>query len=77
MSTLTKTERDGLEDVFLSIHVNHSKYYGFKEIVTLIMSHKKYISVRKFLKQASYGIKKRKILTFFNFFNKKKKNLSK
>ena len=77
MSTLTKTERDGLEDVFLSIHANHSKYYGLKEILTLIMSHKKYTSVRKFLKQASYGRKKRKILTFSNFFNKKKKNLSK
>ena len=27
MSALSKSERDGLEDVFLSIHTNHEKFY--------------------------------------------------
>ena len=40
MSTLSKSERDGLEDVFLSIHSNQDKYQKIKEISTLIISRK-------------------------------------
>ena len=77
MSTLSKSERDGLEDVFLSIHSNQDKYQKIKEISTLIISRKNNFSIQKLLKQAKYGLKETKVSYFMTFFDKKKKNLSK
>ncbi|MCD6173267.1 MAG: hypothetical protein J7J96_05665 [Sulfurimonas sp.] len=77
MSTLSKSERDGLEDIFLSIHSNQNKYQKIKNISTLIISKKNNFSIPKLLKQAKDGLKETKITHFMTFFDKKKKNLSK
>ena len=77
MSALTKNERDGLEDVFLSIHSHTSKYRKFKEISTLIMIKNKKINPLKLFKRAKYGLKETKFINFLKKIAKKKKNLSK
>jgi len=77
MGALTKNERDGLEDVFLSIHSSHEKYKKIKEISTLIMSHSTTIDLKKLLKVVKYGLKETKISHFLLKYSKKKKNLSK
>ncbi|WP_041672180.1 hypothetical protein [Sulfurimonas denitrificans] len=77
MSTLTQQERDGLEDVFLSIHNNKNKYYKIGGFTSIITDTNISSIATKLLKQAKVGLKKRKRLYFFYFFNKKKKSLSK
>jgi hypothetical protein len=77
MSALTKNERDGLEDVFLSIHSREDKYKKIKEISKLIISHESTLDFKNLLKQAKYGLKETKISYFFLNYAKKKKNLSK
>jgi hypothetical protein len=77
MSALTKNEREGLEDVFLSIHSEASKYQKIKEISALIMTHETAINFAKLLKQAKSGLKEAKFSHYFVHFAKKKKNLSK
>lgn len=77
MSALTQQERDSLEDVFLSIHANKNKYYKIREFSSLITDTNISSVASKLLKQAKIGLKKRKTLYFFTFFNKKKKSLSK
>jgi len=77
MSALTKQERDGLEDVFLSIHTNGGKYKKLKELSSLIIASDISTALSKLLKRASFGIKKRKTSQFLSYFDKKKKNLSK
>jgi len=77
MGVLTKNERDGLEDVFLSIHSNQDKYKKIKEISSLIMNHTVNINFSKLLKQAKYGLNETKLSQFILVFTKKKKNLSK
>lgn len=77
MSILSKSERDGLEDVFLSIHSNQDKYQTIKHISALIISKKNNFSIPKLLKQAKEGLKETKVTHFMTFFDKKKKNLSK
>jgi len=77
MSALTKNEREGLEDVFLSIHSKSSKYQKIKEISSLIMTHETTIDFVNLLKQAKDGLKEGKISHYIAFFSKKKKNLSK
>ena len=77
MSTLTKSERDGLDDVFLSIHSNNNNYNIIKELSTFIISKKKRFPMTKLLKQAKYRIKQRNLSHFLSFNSKKKKNLSK
>lgn len=77
MSALTQQERDGLEDVFLSIHTKKFKYYKTKKSDSLITDTNISSITAKLLKQARIGLKKRKRLYFFSFFNKKKKYLSK
>ncbi len=77
MSVLTKKERDGLEDVFLSIHSNSDKYQKIKEISSLIMNHNTAINFTDLLKQAKYELKETKISHFLAYLSKKKKNLSK
>lgn len=77
MSALTKNERDGLEEVFLSIHSNEDKFQKIKELSALIISRKNDFSMAKLLKVAKYGIKESKFSQFFSFIDQKKKNLSK
>ncbi|MDQ7044856.1 MAG: hypothetical protein Q9M32_02960 [Sulfurimonas sp.] len=66
MSALSKAERDGLDDVFLSIHTNHDKFLKFKDFSFIDM-----------IKLAKYGTKETRLTHFMKLFSKKKKNLSK
>lgn len=77
MGVLTKNERDGLEDVFLSIHKSTDKYKKIKDLSALIMTHKTTLNFKKLLKQAKYGLKETKMSQFLLKYSKKKKNLSK
>ncbi|MBU0720671.1 hypothetical protein KJ877_04970 [bacterium] len=77
MSALTKNERDGLEDVFMSIHSHNEKYKKLKELSTLIMSKSNKLSVETLLKRARCGIKETNLSHLFAFLSKKKKPLSK
>ena len=77
MSALTQNERDGLDDVFLSIHSNKDKLQKIKDLSTLIMSKTNKLSIQNMLKQAKYGIKESSFSHFLSFLSKKKKNLSK
>jgi len=77
MSTLTKQERDGLEDIFLSINTSSSKYTKFKEISLFSISKNISIYTSEFLKVANIGLKESKLSQFIAIFGKKKKNLSK
>ena len=77
MSVLTQSERDGLDDVFSSIHSDDNNYKYIKDLSALIISKKNTHSVKKFFKQAKYGIKQSNFSHFLSFIGKKKKNLSK
>lgn len=77
MSALTKQERDGLEDIFLSIGKSSNKYSKLKEFSSLIMSKNISLNTSKFLKMAKIGLKESKLPQFITLFTKKKKNLSK
>jgi len=77
MGALTKNERDGLEEVFLSIHSNNEKYQKIKDISTLIMSKRNTLYLNSLIKQVKYGIKETNISHFMAFIAKKKKYLSK
>ena len=75
MSTLTKNERDGLEDVFMAIHANKNRYIKLKQISSLIMSHVTTIDVQKLIKQAKQGLKETKISHYLRNSSQKKKKL--
>ena len=77
MGTLTKSERDGLEDVFLSIHSNRIKYNKIRELSSLVMSKDISIFMSNLLKRAKLGLKDTKLSNFMTILGKKKKNLSK
>mgnify|MGYP006899554623 CR=1 FL=1 len=77
MSALTKNERDGLDDVFLSIHSHTNRYNKIKEISALIMIRNNSINPLTLLKRAKKGLKETKLLHFIAKLSKKKKNLSK
>ncbi len=77
MSVLTQNERDGLNEVFLSIQTNKDKYQKIKEISALIFSHQTSINISKLFKHAKYGLKETKLSCFLLNLTKKKKNLSK
>lgn len=77
MSALTKSERDGLEDVFSSIHINHNKDQKFKDFTTLLLSKESSLQLRKLIKVAKYGLKEIKLPLFIDKTDKKKKHLSK
>ena len=77
MSALTKNERDGLEDVFLSIHTNHNKYQKLKDLAILLLSKKSRLQLKKLIKVAKYGLKEMKLPHFATKTAQKKKNLSK
>jgi len=77
MGALTQNERDGLDDVFLSIHSKQNKYDKLKYLSNLIMSHKSTLNFSKLFKQAKLGIKEAKFSNILHHYSKKKKNLSK
>jgi len=77
MSVLTKNEREGLEDVFLSIQSHQEKYQKLKNISLLLSSEKSEFMVRKLLVQAKERLKETKLSHLLAFLSKKKKNLSK
>jgi len=68
MGALTKQERDGLEDIFLSLGGSNDKILISKNIS---------ISTIKLIKVAKIGLNEVKKSRFIEFFLKKKKNLSK
>ena len=75
MSTLTKNERDGLEEVFLSIHSNERKFDKFKELSKIVMNKSTDISMTKLLKRAKHGLYNTKFSQFFSILALKKKNI--
>jgi hypothetical protein len=75
MSALTTNERDGLDEVFLSIHTD--KYKKIKVISTLLIFNKPKFNMKRLIKVAKYGLKETKTSQFIFSFTKKKKNLSK
>ena len=77
MSALTKQERDGLEEIFLSVGKNSDKYSKIKDFSSLILSNNISMNTSKFLKMAKTGLKESKLSQFITNFTKKKKNLSK
>lgn len=77
MSTLTKQEKDALEDVFLSIHTGKNRYKKIRELSSFIIASDISSVVSKLLKRAKFGLKKRKSSHFLSFLDKKKKSLSK
>ncbi|MFA6197367.1 MAG: hypothetical protein WC656_12085 [Sulfurimonas sp.] len=77
MGALTKQERDGLDEVFLSIHSHSDKYHNIKNIPYFIMSKGSAFSVSSFFKHAKHGLKATNISHFMAFLTKKKKCLSK
>ena len=77
MSVLTQNERDGLDDVFSSIHSSNNNYNIIKELSLFIIQKKNDFFKTKLLKQAKYGTKQRKKAHFSSFLSKKKKILSK
>ena len=77
MSALTQQERDGLEEIFLSIDTRNKKRTKLKEISSLIISKNISLNTIEFLKVAKLGLKESKLSQFITLFVKKKKNLSK
>jgi len=75
MSALTNNERDGLEDVFLSIHSGTNSYINIKDIYSSLKDNKISISLSNLLKHAKLGLKKGKSIQFSSLFSKKKKSL--
>jgi len=77
MGALTKNERDGLDDVFLSIHSREEKFEKMKDLATLLISHQATKKFSKLFNSAKLGLKETKISHLFHQYRKKKKNLSK
>jgi hypothetical protein len=77
MSTLTKQERDGLEEVFLSIHLENRRYQIAQyENKSIIFNNAKKVFTT-LAKETYNTLKKPKKANFLSFFYKKKKSLSK
>ncbi|MGE4509591.1 MAG: hypothetical protein AB7D43_00650 [Sulfurimonadaceae bacterium] len=75
--TLTKKEREGLEDVFLSIHANKQKYERLKRISHLLLHQKVSLHLENIFKSAKKGIKQTNFSHLTTFFAKTKKYLRK
>ena len=60
-SILTQREREGLEDVFSSIHSKNCNY--FKEMLSGILSRRKSFTKVKFFKQSQLHVKKLYIMS--------------
>ncbi len=72
MGTLTQSERDGLEDVFLSINSQGIKYQKIKKSPSLIVSKDISIFMSKLLKKAKLGLKENKLLKFITILGKRR-----
>jgi len=77
MNILTTNEREGLEDVFLSIHTDNNKYIKIKTFVSTIINKEINFSSNSLFKRANFGLNKLKISYFLVKFGEKKKSLSK
>jgi len=77
MSTLTQNEREGLDDVFRSIHTHNNSYLKFKKISTVFTSTQDRLNIKNLIIEAKIGLKETRLPSFFSTFSKKKKNLSK
>ncbi len=77
MGALTKNERDGLDEVFLSIHSSEDKYDKMKYLSALLISGDVTKNFSKLFNHAKLGLKETKLSHFFHQYRKKKKNLSK
>lgn len=77
MNALTQNEREGLEDVFSSIHANTKRFEKLKELSSLFINNTCKIHIRKLLKHAKKGVGGRKKSHYLLLLSKKKKNLSK
>jgi len=77
MGTLTKRERDGLEDVFSSIHAHDDKYEKLKRLSALLMRKSVDFSAYELVKRAKFGLKVSKLSHLLINLTKKKRNLSK
>lgn len=77
MATLTKEEKDALEDVFLSIQTGRNKYEKIRELSSLVIASQISVAASKVLKRAKIGLRKIKTSYFLSIFDKKKKSLSK
>ncbi|MDD2566578.1 MAG: hypothetical protein PHS10_01230 [Thiovulaceae bacterium] len=75
--TLTKKEREGLEDVFLSIHANTKKYDRIKEIAKLFFDKKVSIGLENLFRRVKKGIKRTNFPDLAMFLPKTKKHLRK
>lgn len=77
MSTLTKKEREGLEDVFLSIHTDTQKLKKLTHL-SIILIHKISVIPAKALRYKDrFASNASKLAQLFGKTGKKKKNLSK
>jgi hypothetical protein len=77
MGTLTKKERDGLEDVFLSIHSNNQKFQKLKDLSKLLIHKNFHFSLQKLIKDVNSGFKGANIENLVLFLDKTKKHLRK
>ena len=58
MGTLTKNERDGLEEVFLSIHSGRKKSINIKDFYSFLVNKKISVTLSSLLKRAKFGLKR-------------------
>jgi len=72
MGTLTQSERDGLEDVFLSIHSQKIEYERIKKLSSLVISKDVSIFMSKLLKRAKMGLKENKLSKFMTILGKRR-----
>jgi len=77
VNTLTTNERDGLEDVFLSIYTDKNKYQKIKNTSAMIINHKWTFSNDSLFKRAKFGLNELKLSHLLGKLDKKKKYLSK
>ena len=76
MSILTKKEREGLEDVFLSIKTSANRYERMKSFLSLWVHLQSSGNLGEKTKKDSSGKFRDELTKNFNFFTKVKKNLS-
>ncbi len=77
MGILTKNEREGLEEVFLSINSGKSRFEKLKYFISLLLHIHTDEYSQKEQKIAKTGNFRDKLTKNFTFFSKVKKNLSK
>ena len=77
MSILTQNEREGLEEVFLSIKTSSSRYEKLKSFIVLWIGIYPRKSAQKPAKALPAGNFRDKLTKNFSFLAKVKKNLSK